>query len=110
MGLGLGSSAWRAPDGRSQPRCRRTASRSVDWWPAAALPSRVRDPRGPMFRPVSARPDFVAREHELLREWTERRTFARLRAQNAGNPRYSFLDGPITANNPMGVHHAWGRT
>ncbi len=24
--------------------------------------------------------------------------------------RFSFLDGPITANNPMGVHHAWGRT
>ena len=23
---------------------------------------------------------------------------------------YSFIDGPITANNPMGVHHAWGRT
>ncbi|MBI2846040.1 MAG: isoleucine--tRNA ligase, partial [Chloroflexi bacterium] len=22
----------------------------------------------------------------------------------------SFIDGPITANNPMGVHHAWGRT
>ncbi len=20
------------------------------------------------------------------------------------------MDGPITANNPMGVHHAWGRT
>jgi isoleucyl-tRNA synthetase len=35
--------------------------------------------------------------------------FARLRAQNAGNERWSFLDGPITANNPMGVHHAWGR-
>ncbi|MFL5718174.1 MAG: class I tRNA ligase family protein, partial [Chloroflexota bacterium] len=40
----------------------------------------------------------------------ERRTFARLRAQNAGNPHWSFLDGPITANNPMAVHHAWGRT
>jgi isoleucyl-tRNA synthetase len=63
-----------------------------------------------MFRPVTARPDFVAEEHALLREWAERRTFARLRAQNAGNPRWSFLDGPITANNPMGVHHAWGRT
>ncbi len=63
-----------------------------------------------MFRPVSARPDFVALEHELLREWAERRTFARLREQNAGNARWSFLDGPITANNPMGVHHAWGRT
>jgi isoleucyl-tRNA synthetase len=24
--------------------------------------------------------------------------------------RWSFIDGPITANNPMGVHHAWGRT
>ncbi|HEY6570316.1 MAG TPA: class I tRNA ligase family protein, partial [Candidatus Limnocylindrales bacterium] len=63
-----------------------------------------------MFEPVSSRPDFVAQEHALLREWTERRTFARLRAQNAGGPRWSFLDGPITANNPMGVHHAWGRT
>jgi isoleucyl-tRNA synthetase len=28
----------------------------------------------------------------------------------AGRPRWSFIDGPITANNPMGVHHAWGRT
>ncbi len=63
-----------------------------------------------MFRPVSARPDFVAQEHELLREWAERRTFARLRARNEGGPRWSFLDGPITANNPMGVHHAWGRS
>ncbi len=63
-----------------------------------------------MFQPVSARPDFIAQEHALLREWAERRTFARLRAQNAGGPRWSFLDGPITANNPMGVHHAWGRS
>ncbi len=23
---------------------------------------------------------------------------------------FRFLDGPITANNPMGIHHAWGRT
>jgi isoleucyl-tRNA synthetase len=62
-----------------------------------------------MFRPVTSKPDFVAQEHELLATWRERRTFARLRAQNAGGPRWSFLDGPITANNPMGVHHAWGR-
>ncbi len=63
-----------------------------------------------MFRPVSARPDLISQEHELLAEWTARRTFERLRAQNADGPRWSFLDGPITANNPMGVHHAWGRT
>jgi isoleucyl-tRNA synthetase len=63
-----------------------------------------------MFRPVTSKPDFVAQEHEILALWRERRTFARLRAQNAGGPKWSFLDGPITANNPMGVHHAWGRT
>ena len=62
-----------------------------------------------MFRPVSSKPDLVAQEHEILALWRERRTFARLRARNAGKERWSFLDGPITANNPMGVHHAWGR-
>ena len=62
-----------------------------------------------MFQPVSSKPDLVAQEHEILTLWRERRTFARLRAQNAGKERWSFLDGPITANNPMGVHHAWGR-
>jgi len=62
-----------------------------------------------MFRPVSSKPDLVAQEYEILETWRDRRTFARLRAQNAGGPRWSFLDGPITANNPMGVHHAWGR-
>ena len=36
---------------------------------------------------------------------------ARYLARNAhSDERFSFLDGPITANNPMGVHHAWGRT
>jgi isoleucyl-tRNA synthetase len=63
-----------------------------------------------MLEPVAAKPDLVAQEHAILDLWRERRTFARLRAQNAGGPRWSFLDGPITANNPMGVHHAWGRT
>ena len=63
-----------------------------------------------MFRPVSSKPDFVVMEHELLAEWADRGTFARLQAQNADGPRWSFIDGPITANNPMGVHHAWGRT
>src|SRR6186713_2075637 len=62
------------------------------------------------FKPVPRLPDLAALEHEMLAHWAERQTFARLRAQNAGNERWSFLDGPITANNPMGVHHAWGRT
>ncbi len=54
--------------------------------------------------------DFVHGEHDVLKFWTEQDIFNRLRKQNAGKPRWNFLDGPITANNPMGVHHAWGRT
>ena len=64
-----------------------------------------------MFRPVPTRPDLVAMEHEICSSSGGSAARSRkLRAQNAGGPRWSFLDGPITANNPMGVHHAWGRT
>ncbi|MEI9972387.1 MAG: class I tRNA ligase family protein [Ignavibacteriota bacterium] len=49
-------------------------------------------------------------ERELLRFWKDRQIFQKLRAQTADGPHWSFLDGPITANNPMGVHHAWGRS
>ena len=52
--------------------------------------------------------DFVAIARETLAQWDRERVFARLVAQNRGGPRFSFLDGPITANNPMGVHHARG--
>ncbi|MET1000618.1 MAG: isoleucine--tRNA ligase [Acidimicrobiia bacterium] len=49
-------------------------------------------------------------EPRVLRFWEETGAFARLRELRADSPEFSFLDGPITANNPMGVHHAWGRT
>ncbi len=63
-----------------------------------------------MMKEVSSKEDFIALEHEMLHFWEQADIFNKLRAQNAGKPRWSFLDGPITANNPMGVHHAWGRT
>jgi isoleucyl-tRNA synthetase len=53
---------------------------------------------------------FVEGEHEVLRMWQERDVFRKLVQKNRGGRKWSFLDGPITANNPMGVHHAWGRT
>jgi len=49
-------------------------------------------------------------ERGMLRFWEENQIFEKLRRQTADGPRWSFLDGPITANNPMGVHHAWGRS
>jgi isoleucyl-tRNA synthetase len=63
----------------------------------------------PVFKPLPPVPDHPALEREVLQRWEDERTFDRLREQNRGHERFSFLDGPITANGPMGVHHAWGR-
>jgi len=63
-----------------------------------------------MFKPVASQVDFIAQEHETLRFWAESEAFERLRALRRDSPAWSFIDGPITANNPMGVHHGWGRT
>ena len=62
-----------------------------------------------MFERVD-QPEFVAGEHGVLKFWSEQDIFRKLQQKNAHGKRWSFLDGPITANNPMGVHHAWGRT
>ena len=63
-----------------------------------------------MFKPVSSKVDFPAMEHEVMALWKERDILAKYLRRNEGaDKRYSFIDGPITANNPMGVHHAWGR-
>src|SRR5881398_1502791 len=62
------------------------------------------------FEKVESQVDFPSRERAVLQFWEERGIFDKLRAKNRGKPKWSFLDGPITANNPMGVHHAWGRT
>jgi len=62
------------------------------------------------FLDVPARVDFPAQERELIKFWREGQSFEKLRALHKGQPKWSFIDGPITANNPMGVHHGWGRT
>jgi isoleucyl-tRNA synthetase len=62
------------------------------------------------FKPVSTQVDFIELEHEILDFWTKTAAFRKLNELRAGAPHWSFIDGPITANNPMGVHHGWGRT
>ena len=64
-----------------------------------------------MFKPVDSKLNVPQLERDVIERWRERDTMARYLTRNDGAwRRYSFLDGPITANNPMGVHHAWGRT
>jgi isoleucyl-tRNA synthetase len=63
-----------------------------------------------MFAAVPRQPDHREIEPRILKFWEDRGIFGKLVERNKGKPKFSFLDGPITANNPMGVHHAWGRT
>ena len=62
------------------------------------------------FKTVDSKVDFIQIEHEMLEKWNKDDTFNQLRKKNSKGKPWSFLDGPITANKPMGVHHAWGRT
>ena len=62
------------------------------------------------FEQVEHDPRLPEGEKEVLAFWEKTRAFGKLQEKNAGGPPWSFLDGPLTANNPMGVHHAWGRT
>src|SRR3989454_639798 len=63
------------------------------------------------FAAVPSKLDFVEQEHRILELWEGERSFEKLVEKNRGKERFSFIDGPITANiAAMGVHHAWGRT
>lgn len=58
---------------------------------------------------VSYNPKKV--EEEVLSFWKKKKIYEKQKKKYSGSKkRWSFIDGPMTANNPMGVHHAWGRT
>src|ERR671937_1006945 len=62
------------------------------------------------FLAMPAVPDHSVLERDVLEFWDRERIFDRLREANRDQARWSFIDGPITANNAMGIHHAWGRS
>jgi isoleucyl-tRNA synthetase len=63
-----------------------------------------------MFPALSDKPDADSLERAILDFWDRQDIFAKVRASNAGGPKFSFTDGPVTANKILGVHTAWGRT
>ncbi|OQA93386.1 MAG: Isoleucine--tRNA ligase [Microgenomates group bacterium ADurb.Bin219] len=64
-----------------------------------------------MFKPVDLKIDFPAMERRILDWWYSSGLVNKyLHRNDSSKKKFSFFDGPITANNPMGVHHAWGRT
>ena len=60
--------------------------------------------------PTLTRLNLPALEREWLERWQVDGTMERyLHRNDEAEQRFSFIDGPITANNQMGVHHVWGR-
>lgn len=63
------------------------------------------------FSPVEPQVNFPDLEKETFKKWEKKGIPKKYLSRNKNSKKYfSFMDGPITANNPMAVHHAWGRT
>lgn len=63
------------------------------------------------LKAVKPNQDFVQMEKDIMSFWEKNDIEKKYIDRNKESKKhFSFLDGPITANNPMGVHHAWGRT
>ena len=66
--------------------------------------------REAVFKEVQGRYDGPALENEVLEFWREHETFEKALAQSEGRPRFSFNEGPPTANGKPGIHHVLART
>ncbi len=64
-----------------------------------------------LIQEVESAPDFPLLEKQLLDLWYQDGIVEKyLHKNDHSEKKFYFQDGPITANNAMGVHHAWGRT
>ena len=61
------------------------------------------------YKQINTKGDLPALEREIQEFWKSNETYSKRVKLQEGRKLWSFIDGPITANNPMGVHHAWGR-
>lgn len=63
------------------------------------------------FKKLEAKFNLPELEKRVLRRWKRHNVLEKYLSKNENSSkRFSFIDGPITANNPMGVHHARGRS
>jgi isoleucyl-tRNA synthetase len=65
----------------------------------------------PYFSDLPQNPNFPELENEIMTWWEQNDILNKyLHRNDQSEKTFSFIDGPITANAPMGVHHARGRT
>ena len=63
-----------------------------------------------VFQDVSRRYQGPQLEQETLAFWREQRVFERTLANSEGRPRFSWNEGPPTANGRPGIHHVLARS
>ncbi len=61
------------------------------------------------YNPVPPQVDLPAMERQILDLWAEQGTFARSMEQTQDGPRWTFYEGPPTANGMPGTHHIEAR-
>ncbi len=61
------------------------------------------------YQPVPAQVDLPDLDRAVLRFWEDGKVFASSVERNAGGPRWTFYEGPPTANGHPGVHHVEAR-
>lgn len=62
-----------------------------------------------MFKQVEPGVSFPDVEAEVLDFWRSEKVFEKSLSLRAGSPRFTFYEGPPTANNKPGLHHVWAR-
>ena len=61
------------------------------------------------YRPVPPQVDLPALEHKILALWRDSKTFDKSLDRASDRPRWTFYEGPPTANGRPGTHHVEAR-
>ncbi len=63
----------------------------------------------PHYRPLSPHVDLPALDRQVIEFWRLQKIFGRTLEQTVGGPRWTFYEGPPTANGMPGTHHIEAR-
>lgn len=63
-----------------------------------------------MFKQLTDKINYFELEQRILSFWDERKIFEKSISTREGNPRFTFYEGPPTANGRPGIHHVMART
>jgi isoleucyl-tRNA synthetase len=77
--------------------------------PYAAPSGGAPDPDATGYQALPAHVDLPALDREVIAGWQATRVFERSLEQTAGGPKWTFYEGPPTANGMPGTHHVEAR-